>query len=98
MRPTPVGDLTFVKATFNSPYGKIVSDWNITKGRFTWNVTVPPNATATVYVPATNNTAVTEGEKPAASERGVKYLRSEAGALVYEIGSGTYRFESKLGQ
>ena len=52
MRPTPVGDLSDVKASYNSSYGKIVSDWKITAGRFTWNVTVPPNTTATVYVPA----------------------------------------------
>src|SRR5215469_15978065 len=27
MRPTPVGDLTWVNATHNSPYGKISSEW-----------------------------------------------------------------------
>ena len=98
MRPTPVGNLTSVKASFNSPYGKIGSDWNLTGGRFTWNLSVPPNATATVYVPATDNRAVTEGGNPAAGVRGVKYLRSEAGASVYEIGSGNYQFVSRVGQ
>ena len=28
MKPTPVGDLTFVKATHNSPYGLISSEWH----------------------------------------------------------------------
>ena len=60
MRPTPVGDLTYVKASYNSSYGKIVSDWKIAEGRFIWNVTVPPNTTATVYVP---------GEGPGGSYR-----------------------------
>ncbi len=98
MRPTPVDDLTSVKASFNSPYGKIASDWNIAGGRFAWDVTVPPNATATVYVPGEDEAAVTEGGKKATADRGVKYLRTEAGAAVYEIGSGTYRFESRLAQ
>src|SRR5208337_2411223 len=43
MRPTPVGDLTSVKASYHSSYGKIVSDWKIAGGRFNWSLTVPPN-------------------------------------------------------
>ena len=34
MRPTPVGDLTAVKASYNSPYGKIVSEWTVAGGPF----------------------------------------------------------------
>ena len=95
MRPTPVGDLTSVQASFNSPYGKIASDWHTIGGRFMWNVTVPPNATATVYVPARDQALVIEGGHPASAARGVKYLRSETGAAVYEIGSGSYRFAAE---
>jgi alpha-L-rhamnosidase len=96
MRPTPVGDLTYVKASYNSPYGTIASDWKIAGGRFIWNVTVAPNTFATVYVPAKDRAAVTEGGNPADAAQGVKYLRSEDGAVVYEIGSGSYRFESPV--
>jgi len=96
MRPTPVGDLTSVRASFNSSYGKIVSDWDISGGRFIWNVTVPPNVTATVYVPAKDQAAVTESGKQARAARGVKYQRTKAGAAIYEIGSGAYRFEAAL--
>jgi alpha-L-rhamnosidase len=96
MRPTPMGDLTSVKASFNSPFGAIVSDWDISGGRFIWNVTVPANATATVYVPTKDPAAVTEGGELAGGATGVKYLRAEAGAAVYEIGSGVYHFESAL--
>jgi alpha-L-rhamnosidase len=96
MRPTPVGDLTYVKASYDSSYGKITSDWKITAGRFIWNLTVPPNTTATVYVPAKDQAGVTEGGKPAKEAQGVKYLRTEAGAAVYGIGSGSYMFESEM--
>ena len=41
MRPTPVGDLSCVKASYNSSYGKIVSDWRIARGHFIWNLIVP---------------------------------------------------------
>jgi alpha-L-rhamnosidase len=96
MRPTPTGDLTYVKASYTSTYGKIVSDWKIAGGNFIWNVTVPPNTTATVYVPAQSPSAVTEGAKPVGESRGVKYLRSEEGTAVYEVGSGSYAFESRM--
>jgi alpha-L-rhamnosidase len=96
MRPTPVGNLTYVKCWYNSPNGKIGSDWKIAEGRFLWNVTVPPNTMATAYVPAQDQAAVTEGTRPASEARGVKYLRTESGAAVYELGSGTYRFASTM--
>ena len=96
MRPTPVGDLTYVKASYNSDYGKIVSDWRIAGGRFIWSIAVPPNSSATIFVPAKDPAAVTESGKPAGEARGVKYLRTEAGAAVYEIGSGSYQFESRM--
>jgi alpha-L-rhamnosidase len=96
MHPTPVGDLTYVKASYESSYGKIVSDWKIAGGRFIWNLTVPPNTTATVYVPAKDAATVTEGGRPASKETGIKYLRTEAEAAVYEIGSGNYKFEARV--
>jgi len=94
MHPTPVGDLTSAKASHNSPYGKIVSDWKVDGGRFTWSLTVPANTTATVYIPTNDGAAVTESGKPANDLAEVKYVRTEAGAAIFDIGSGSYRFVS----
>jgi alpha-L-rhamnosidase len=96
MRPTAAGDLTFVKASHKSPYGEIVSDWKRDGDRFAWNVTVPVNTTATVYVPADGAASVKESGRPAGEGPGIKYLRAEAGVVVYEIGSGSYHFVSSL--
>ena len=49
---------------------------------------------ALVYVPAADAAKVTESGKPAAKSPGVKFLRMEAGAAVYEIGAGQYSFVS----
>ena len=59
-------------------------------------MTVPVNTTATVYVPAKDAAAVTEGDKPAAQAEGVKFLRMEGHAAVYEVGPGSYRFKSAM--
>jgi len=96
MRPTPVGDLTSVSASHDSPYGTIVSEWRIAGGHFIWNITVPANTTATIYIPARSSEAVTESGKAARGAAGVTYLRAEPGAAVYDIGSGYYRFVSDL--
>jgi hypothetical protein len=47
-------------------------------------------------VPAKDQAVVSESAKPASESPGVKYLRTEAGAVVYEIGSGSYQFESRM--
>ena len=54
IQPTVVGDLTWVKAHFDSPYGRIVSDWKIEGNQLTMDVTVPANTTATIVVPGKN--------------------------------------------
>ncbi len=96
MRPEPVGDLRFVRASHRSPYGLIASDWQKQDGVFRWNITVPVNTTATVYVPAKGAASVTESAKPATQAPGVKLLKTEHGQAVFWVGSGNYRFESRM--
>ncbi|WP_455613443.1 glycoside hydrolase family 78 protein [Bacteroides congonensis] len=49
--PQPVGDLKFVKSSYETLYGTIVVDWARQDGTFTLNVSVPVNTTAVVYLP-----------------------------------------------
>jgi len=95
MKPHPVGDLTGVTATHRSAYGLIASEWKREGGSFQWQITVPPNTTATVFVPAAALAAVTEGGKPVVQSRGVKFLREEGGDVVCSVGSGRYEFRSR---
>ena len=94
IKPAVVGDLTWVKAYYDSQYGRIVSNWKVETGKLTMEVTIPINTTATVYVPAKDSAAVTESGKPVAKAKGVTFLRMENGAAVYEVESGPYRFKS----
>jgi alpha-L-rhamnosidase len=92
IRPRPVGDLQWANAEHESPYGPVACRWRIDGKRLAVNVTVPPNTTADVYVPARSEQSVTEGGQPAAKAAGVKFLRMEDGAAVYEVVSGKYEF------
>ncbi len=94
IKPALVGDLTWVKASYNSIRGDIVSEWTHGPDGLTMNVVIPIGATATLFVPAANQTLVKEGGQPAATRPGIKFLRMETGAAVFAAGSGTYQFSS----
>jgi len=96
IKPTLAGDLTWVKAHFDSAFGRIGSNWKKDGSFLTMEITVPANTTATVYVPTEDAASVTESRKPAAQADNVKFLRLENHTAVYAIGAGNYRFRSKL--
>ena len=94
MRPRLGGDLTSAKAELCSMYGLIRSAWTVDaeRGAFDWQISIPANTTATVYVPVVEGTEVFEGGTPAAEALGARFLRREEGAEVYEVASGEYDF------
>ena len=96
IRPSLLGDLQFVRAWRECPYGRIVSHWKREGNKLTLSITIPPNTTATVYVPAQDGSQVTEGGKPAGQAEGVKFLRMEEDVAVFEVGAGQYRFKSEI--
>lgn len=96
LKPYPVSGLSYVKAAHSSPYGKITSSWQKEQNRLKWSITTPPNTTALVYIPAQSADSVLEGQGPASTRQGIKFLRMEEGAAVYEVGSGVYVFSSEL--
>ena len=51
IRPYPVKGLDSVSASHESPYGRIASKWERRNGGIDLEVTIPPNTSATVYVP-----------------------------------------------
>jgi len=52
IKPQPVGDLTYARASYQSPYGTINSGWKRSGKSFTLDVTIPANTTATIYLPS----------------------------------------------
>jgi alpha-L-rhamnosidase len=92
LKPGLLGQLYFAEAEYESPYGSIRSSWRIEDETFVWNLRVPANTKATVYVPAENCESVTESGQPAEDAPGIKFLRMENGFAVYLLGSGEYSF------
>jgi len=87
--------LTWANTRYDSIQGRIVSNWKNEGKKLTMNVTIPPNTTAIIHVPANDAEQVTESGKPIDKTPGVKFLRIENDAALYEVGSGFYQFISK---
>ncbi len=70
LRPQPVADLTWVKATHTSPYGLISSSWKKEGGKFKLSIIVPPNSAATVVIPGGVTREVGSGKHEFETELG----------------------------
>jgi alpha-L-rhamnosidase len=98
MWPTPAGDLKFVKATHNSPYGLIASEWRKKENRFEWALKVPVNTSATIRIPAVGVETITESGRPVRKAPCVKFLQMENQRAVFEVEAGEYHFTSRVAQ
>ncbi len=99
LRPRPVGDLQWTRASHISMYGNIESDWKIEQGHLEWRIVIPPNTTATVFVPTRDPDDVREAGHLARESEGITLLREESDAVVFQVVAGTYSFSSPwLGQ
>jgi alpha-L-rhamnosidase len=92
IRPQVVGDLAWVRASYDSIRGQILSVWKREGGTLRVNVVIPANTAATVFVPADRAESVTEGGVAAAEAPGVEFVRMADRSVVYQVGSGEYRF------
>ncbi|MEI2722238.1 MAG: family 78 glycoside hydrolase catalytic domain [Verrucomicrobiota bacterium] len=105
IKPEPGGGITNSFASFNSIRGEIRAIWtnDVAANAYVLNLTVPANATATVFMPTTNNpTGFTESGLgtvfSAVSTPGLLTNYTTAipgwtnGASVFRVGSGAYRF------
>ncbi|MBW8684132.1 family 78 glycoside hydrolase catalytic domain [Chitinophaga rhizophila] len=88
--PELVGDITWVKTTYNTPHGTVRSAWNKKGGKVTYNISIPPNTTAIVKLPATKDRPVSAVSGNAGQVNALDVQRYEEGRAVIHLGSGDY--------
>ncbi|MDR2039024.1 MAG: glycoside hydrolase family 78 protein [Bacteroidales bacterium] len=93
MKPYPIAGLNHVSASYHSVRGPIKSAWRKNNDHFEWEITIPGNTSAVVYIPASDKGKVTESGQKASSAKGVKYLKMDGDYAVFEVGSGDYNFK-----
>ena len=94
LKPTPDPNkaITSAKGYIHSMYGTIKSEWHTEGGKLIYKTTVPPNSTATLYLPSENVNQIMESGKPITSWKGVS---EEKDRIVIPLVSGLYSFEVK---
>ncbi len=104
IRPRVVGNITWVKASYRSEYGRIVCHWRRSGSKFKLHIVIPPNTSARVYVPGASASLVREGGEPITGTKGltgvqmVQPAHRPAGrpVVILHVGSGSYNFSSTL--
>ena len=88
--------LDFARASYRTIHGEISSEWKRAGGELTWNIRIPANTTAKVFVPSAPNSAVTESGKPVEQAAGLRVIGRVNDFLICEAVAGVYSFSSIL--
>jgi alpha-L-rhamnosidase len=81
--PTLGGGLTSAAATYETPYGRAVSDWSVSGSVVTLRVSVPAGVAASVTVPGGGTVTAPAQAVP-------------MGGRTYHVGSGAYTFTAQI--
>ncbi|MCX6238528.1 MAG: family 78 glycoside hydrolase catalytic domain [Bacteroidia bacterium] len=90
IRPEIVGDITWVKSSYQSPHGLIKSEWKKENNILEMKVEIPVNTTATIYLPTNQEASVTEN--------GMKVAVSKTANNKYfcKVGSGNFIYKMSI--
>ncbi|MDQ3846796.1 MAG: family 78 glycoside hydrolase catalytic domain, partial [Bacteroidota bacterium] len=92
IRPEVVGDVTHAKATYQSPYGLIVSEWKKENDRFELATEIPANTTAILFIPATGTAQISENGVLLKNKKDIKFDGIKDCRAIVTVGSGRYTF------
>jgi alpha-L-rhamnosidase len=85
LAPQFTSRLTHVKATFDSPYGVIASGWQVGPDQILYDVTIPPNSSATLMLPVPPQAVRQSGQPLALPDDSVTRLPLMAGTYHFSL-------------
>lgn len=92
MKPVFPKGLNYVKASHNSPYGMIKSEWKRIGNELNWKVTIPANTTAKIYLPSEYRIQIIQIQNHSKKNMDESVLKKLNGSWISELGSGEYEF------
>ena len=96
LQPNPAQVISSVNCAYDSPYGRIVSNWKYEADQWIYDAVVPANATADVYLPVEAGKALAvNGKAPdtlTLATDGIEYERTENGKAVFHAVAGSFQF------
>ena len=90
--PDPTGEMSWAKGYYDSTYGRIVSEWQISNNICNYHFKVPANTTATLYLQASSTDMIRLGNKPLASSQFIEIMGEGNGKVIMKLQSGDYQF------
>lgn len=93
IKPNMKSGLSYARTSHESMYGMIVSGWKIDEnGQVEVSITIPPNTTASVELPAASLGNINEYGVSLAEVIGVEHYEQAEGFVRLRLGSGQYEF------
>ncbi len=96
LRPFIRKDLDSARACYRSMHGEIVSDWKRNGDQLTWNVRIPANTSATVFIPSAATAVVTDDGVPIEKAPGITVTGRDNSGLICNVAAGVYQFSFVL--
>lgn len=90
MKPTFHKGLDFVRASTETPYGRISSEWKRVGNNLKWEIEIPANTSAVVTFPINSEGHVLINELKVNKVEGIDVVNKQEGLLTLVIPSGTY--------
>ncbi len=94
--PDPTGKMTFAKGYYDSMYGQIKSGWEIKDNAVHYQLSIPANTTATLYMSAPSLESIYESGKSISKVDGIQYIGTENGKYKFKVQSGEYKIKSPV--
>ena len=90
--PHVVGNITSASASYESPYGRICSEWKKKQEGFELKVSTPANSEAVILLPTRNIENITDYGVCLHLSKDIVFLGVESNKTKIKIGSGNYLF------
>ena len=94
MSPIFPDGLNHVKATTQSPYGKISSEWTKKENGLQWRIEIPANTSAMVSIPIASFKEVSVNDNNINNIEGLTFISEKDGLFTVLMTSGKYRIKS----
>ena len=89
LKPNFVSGLEQFEAKYNGPHGTIISSWKKSGDKVLYNVSIPANSTATLYL---NGKNVLENGKHLSKNKYIQAKKGEKQSLIIYLQAGNYKF------
>ncbi|HVV55895.1 MAG TPA: family 78 glycoside hydrolase catalytic domain [Mucilaginibacter sp.] len=90
--PHPGGGFTNVSASLDTYYGKASSAWEVKDGKTYYNIDIPANTKADIYLPASAANDITENGQALSLDKDITVGPADSGYVQIHAGSGSYHF------